>query len=115
MQSMARKNEWPLNKMCLQCNVTKKHREDFSSPPREGAYIYGLFMEGARWDTQTGLTQDAHLKKSTLSMPVIFIKAIPVNKQDFKNVYECPVYKTHEHGPTYMWTLKSKTKENPAK
>ena len=48
MQSMARKNEWPLDKMCLQCDVTKKHREDFSSPPREGAYIHGLFMEGAR-------------------------------------------------------------------
>ena len=48
MQSMARKNEWPLDKMCLQCDVTKKHKEDFSSPPREGAYIHGLFMEGAR-------------------------------------------------------------------
>ena len=49
MQSMARKNEWPLDKMCLQCDVTKKHKEDFSSPPREGAYIHGLFMEGARF------------------------------------------------------------------
>ena len=86
MQSMACKNEWPLNKMCLQSNVTKKHREDFSSPPREGAYVYGLFMEGARCDTQTGLIQDAHLKELTPSMPVIFIKAIPVDKQDFKNV-----------------------------
>ena len=51
MQSMARKNEWPLDKMCLQCDVTKKHRKDFSSPPREGAYVHGLFMEDARWDT----------------------------------------------------------------
>ena len=24
MQQMARKNEWPLDKMCLQCDVTKK-------------------------------------------------------------------------------------------
>ncbi|XP_063048512.1 dynein beta chain, ciliary-like, partial [Engraulis encrasicolus] len=52
MQSMARRNEWPLDKMCLQCDVTKKSREDFASPPREGAYVYGLYMEGARWDTQ---------------------------------------------------------------
>ncbi|XP_053544923.1 dynein axonemal heavy chain 9 [Bombina bombina] len=55
MQSMARKNEWPLDKMTLQCDVTKKNREDFSSPPREGAYVHGLFMEGARWDTQCAL------------------------------------------------------------
>lgn len=52
MQSMARKNEWPLDQMALQCDVTKKTREEFRSPPREGAYIYGLFMEGACWDTQ---------------------------------------------------------------
>ncbi|XP_009575995.1 PREDICTED: dynein heavy chain 9, axonemal-like, partial [Fulmarus glacialis] len=52
MQSTARKNEWPLDKMTLQCDVTKKNREDFASPPREGAYVHGLFMEGARWDAQ---------------------------------------------------------------
>lgn len=46
------RNEWPLDSMCLQCDVTKKNREDFSSPPREGAYVHGLYMEGARWDTQ---------------------------------------------------------------
>ena len=115
MQSMARKNEWPLDKMCLQCDVTKKNREDFSSPPREGSYVHGLFMEGARWDTQTGLIQESRLKELTPSMPVIFIKAIPVVKQDGKNVYECPVYKTQMRGPTYVWTFNLKTKEPATK
>ncbi|KAJ1100507.1 hypothetical protein NDU88_005592 [Pleurodeles waltl] len=45
MQSMARKNEWPLDKMCLTVDVTKKTKEDYGHPPREGAYICGLFME----------------------------------------------------------------------
>ncbi|XP_077022232.1 dynein axonemal heavy chain 17 isoform X3 [Tamandua tetradactyla] len=45
MQSMARKNEWPLDKMCLSVEVTKKNREDMTAPPREGSYVYGLFME----------------------------------------------------------------------
>ncbi|XP_012590033.1 PREDICTED: dynein heavy chain 17, axonemal, partial [Condylura cristata] len=35
MQSMARKNEWPLDKMCLSVEVTKKNREDMTAPPRE--------------------------------------------------------------------------------
>ena len=47
MQSMARKNEWPLDKMCLQCDVSKIWKEDFTSAPREGAYIHSLYMEGA--------------------------------------------------------------------
>ena len=49
-QAMARKNEWPLDKMCLQIDVTKKGKEEFTAPPREGAYLHGLYMEGARWD-----------------------------------------------------------------
>uniref|UniRef100_A0A672SZQ6 Dynein axonemal heavy chain 17 n=1 Tax=Sinocyclocheilus grahami TaxID=75366 RepID=A0A672SZQ6_SINGR len=115
MQSMARRNEWPLDKMSLQCDVTKKNREDFSSPPREGAYIHGLFMEGARWDTQAGIMVDARLKELTPTMPVIFIKAIPVDKQETRSLYQCPVYKTRQRGPTYVWTFNLKTKENPSK
>ncbi|KAK3733203.1 hypothetical protein QZH41_019685, partial [Actinostola sp. cb2023] len=114
-QSMARKNEWPLDKMALQVDVTKKNKEDFNSPPREGAYVHGLFMEGSRWDIQTGMIADSKLKDLTPAMPVMFIRAIPVDKQETKNVYECPLYKTRQRGPTYVWNFFLKTKENPAK
>ena len=57
MQSMARKNEWPLDKMCLSVEVTKKNREDMTAPPREGAYVYGLFMEGKGDAAPAGLEE----------------------------------------------------------
>lgn len=98
-----------------QVDVTKKNKEDFNSPPREGAYVHGLFMEGARWDTQTGMIAESRLKELTPGMPVMFIRAIPVDKQETKNVYECPVYKTRQRGPTYVWNFFLKTKESPAK
>jgi len=112
---MARKNEWPLDKMCLQCDVTKKNREDMAGAPREGAYVCGFFMEGARWDTQAGIINESRLKELAPPMPVIFIKAIPVDRQDVRNVYECPVYKTKQRGPTFVWTFNLKTKEKAAK
>ncbi|XP_061666307.1 dynein heavy chain 9, axonemal isoform X7 [Syngnathoides biaculeatus] len=115
MQAMARRNEWPLDNMSLQCDVTKKNREDLTSPPREGAYVHGLYMEGARWNSQTGLIVDARLKELTPIMPVIFIRAIPVDKQENTNMYQCPVYKTRQRGPTYVWTFNLKTKEKPSK
>uniref|UniRef100_A0A8C3J4X5 Dynein axonemal heavy chain 17 n=1 Tax=Calidris pygmaea TaxID=425635 RepID=A0A8C3J4X5_9CHAR len=115
MQSMARKNEWPLDKMCLSVEVSKKNREDITAPPREGSYVHGLFMEGARWDVPSGVIADARLKELTPMMPVIFIRAIPVDRMETKNVYECPVYKTRMRGPTYVWTFNLKTKENAAK
>ncbi|XP_053270380.1 dynein axonemal heavy chain 9-like [Pleuronectes platessa] len=115
MQVTARRNEWPLDRMCLQCDVTKKHPDDFTSAPREGAYVHGLYMEGARWDTQTGMIVDARLKELTPAMPVMFIRAILVDKQESRNIYQCPVYKTRQRGPTYVWTFNLKTKEPPSK
>ncbi|XP_073737824.1 dynein axonemal heavy chain 9-like isoform X2 [Callorhinus ursinus] len=115
MQSTARKNEWPLDQMALQCDVTKKNREDFRSPPREGAYIHGLFMEGARWDAQAGIITEATLKDLTPPMPVMFIRAIPADKQDCHSIYPCPVYRTRQRGPTYVWAFNLKTKEKPSK
>ncbi|XP_064006872.1 dynein axonemal heavy chain 17 [Pogoniulus pusillus] len=115
MQSMARKNEWPLDKMCLSVEVTKKSQDDVRAPPREGSYVHGLFMEGARWDVPSGTMADARLKELTPLMPVIFIRAIPADRLDTKNVYECPVYKTRMRGPTYVWTFNLKTKEKAAK
>ncbi|NWV76432.1 DYH9 protein, partial [Dasyornis broadbenti] len=115
MQTTARKNKWPLDKMTLQCDVTKKSREDFASAPREGAYVHGLFMEGARWDAQAGIITEARLKELTPAMPVVFIKAVPDDKQDTRSMYPCPLYKTRQRGPTYVWTFNLKTKENPSK
>ena len=115
MQQMSRKNEWPLDKMVLQCDVTKKNKEDFNTPPRDGAYIHGLYMEGARWDMQQGSVAESKLKELTPMMPVVLIKAISSDRRETKNVYECPVYKTKDRGPTYVWNFFLKTKERHSK
>ena len=115
MQQMARKNEWPLDKMSLQCDVLKKSREEIGGAPREGAYVWGLFMEGARWDIQQGVIAEAKLKELAPPMPVIFIKAIPIDRQETKNIYECPVYKTKQRGPTFVWKFNLKSKDRPAR
>ncbi|XP_049878702.1 dynein beta chain, ciliary [Pectinophora gossypiella] len=115
MQSTARRYELPLDKMCLQCDVTKKMKEEFTSAPRDGAYVHGLLMEGARWDMQAGIIMDSRLKELFPAMPVINVRAITQDKQDLRNMYECPVYKTRTRGPTYVWTFNLKTKDKPSK
>ncbi|BET02170.1 Dynein, axonemal heavy chain [Nesidiocoris tenuis] len=115
MQMTARKNEWPLDKMCLQFDVTKRIREEFSSAPREGAYLSMLYMEGARWDVTLGTIEDSKPKELYPLLPVIHARAITLDKQDLRNIYECPAYKTKLRGPTYVWTFNLKTKQKPAK
>ena len=115
MQTTARKNEWPLDKMMLAVDVTKKSRDELGGAPREGAYCCGLYMEGARWDTQSNQIAESRLKESTSLLPILFIKAIPIDRKETKNTYECPVYKTKQRGSTFVWTFNLKTKEQPSK
>lgn len=51
----------------------------------------------------------------TVQLKVVSFQAITQDKQDLRNMYECPVYKTRTRGPTYVWTFNLKTKDKPAK
>lgn len=68
-----------------------------------------------RWDTQMNSIADSKLKELFPVMPVIFIKAITQDKQELRNMYDCPVYKTRMRGPTFVWTFNLKTKEKATK
>ena len=48
-------------------------------------------------------------------MPVMMIKAITQDKKSTLICYECPIYKTRQRGPTYVWTFELKTKGSPSK
>lgn len=53
--------------------------------PREGAMVHGIFMEGARWDTQQGIIMESRLKELHPMMPVINIR---VNLDKILEKYE---------------------------
>ncbi len=81
-------------------------------------FLSSLFLcssTGARWDTQAGVITEARLKELTPAMPVISVRAVPNDRQETRNIYECPLYKTKIRGPTYVWTFSLKTRERPAK
>jgi hypothetical protein len=40
MQAVARKQDWPLDRMCLMIEITKKQKEEIQSTPKDGAYIH---------------------------------------------------------------------------
>lgn len=50
-----------------------------------------------------------------LFMYIIQKQAITQDKQDLRNMYQCPVYKTRTRGPTYVWTFNLKSKDKPSK
>ena len=68
-----------------------------------------------RWDINAGSIVESRLKELHPLMPVIYIKALTQDKQETRNLYECPIYKTRERGQTFVWTFSLRTKEKPSK
>jgi len=114
MQTNARRNEWPLDRTIIQTEVTRKQPDDIDVPAREGAYVFGLSLEGARWDGNC--VDESKPKELLCRMPVILIKAVPADSSEMRDVYRCPVYKTQRRGPTYVFTAGLKSgKHNPSR
>ena len=100
MQVTARKNELPLDRLATVVEVTKKMTPDeIEASTRDGAYIHGQYIEGARWDTGSGMLDDAILKQLYSLMPVILVKAALQDKAEQRDSYSCPIYKTLTRGP----------------
>ena len=142
-QVTARSKALPLDKMSTETYVTKMKSVDEvkndGTYPEDGAYIYGLFIEGARWlsgeeaeahqysvsgtDCE-GIIAESKLKDLLPLMPVMYVKAVTV-QADWKptavgymraepDLYNCPVYTTSQRGPTYVTIATLKVEANTA-
>jgi len=50
MQVIGRQKQAELNKLYIQTEVTKRTIEEVDGVAKEGAYVFGFIVEGARWD-----------------------------------------------------------------
>ena len=113
MQTTARRNDWALDRTVVITEVTKKQPEDIQQPSRDGCYVSGLTLEGARW-TEAGL-EESKPKELFCPMPVMLIRAVPAEKAELKDVYSCPVYFTEKRFRQEVFTAQLKTKAPPSK
>ncbi|CAK9104463.1 Dynein axonemal heavy chain 17 (Axonemal beta dynein heavy chain 17) (Axonemal dynein heavy chain-like protein 1) (Ciliary dynein heavy chain 17) (Ciliary dynein heavy chain-like protein 1) (Dynein axonemal light chain 2) [Durusdinium trenchii] len=115
-QMNSQKTGTELDKQVIVTEVTKKSMEEcLEAPPREGTYIYGLFMQGARWNASDANIENCRPKELFCQMPVINCKAARADKAESGNLFHCPCYKTLQRGPTYVFSAQLKTKAPSAK
>uniref|UniRef100_A0A2K6F192 Dynein axonemal heavy chain 8 n=1 Tax=Propithecus coquereli TaxID=379532 RepID=A0A2K6F192_PROCO len=84
---------WALDTVTIHNDVLRQTKEEITSPPAEGVYIYGLYMDGAAWDRRNGKLTESTPKVLFTQIPVLHIFAINSTAPKDPKLYVCPVYK----------------------
>uniref|UniRef100_A0A8D2M816 AAA+ ATPase domain-containing protein n=1 Tax=Zonotrichia albicollis TaxID=44394 RepID=A0A8D2M816_ZONAL len=85
--------DWALDKVAVHNDVLKLTKEEIISPPSEGVYIYGLFLEGAGWDKRRSILVESSPKILFVQLPVLHMFAVDSTRPRDPRLYVCPLYK----------------------
>jgi dynein heavy chain len=118
--------KWALDDIMYHTEVTNYERiESVKSPPSEGCYIHGLFLEGVAWSKDHQILVESEPKTLFVALPVLMVSA-SLKQDEMKNrrdiygshgPYECPCYKYRTRADRYyicMVTLECTPEKNPA-
>ncbi|KAL7298721.1 hypothetical protein TKK_0008476 [Trichogramma kaykai] len=101
-QNYARKHSIPIDLLVYDFVPLKESRH--KSPPDDGVYVYGLYLDGARFNMDTMQLDESFPKVLYADMPHLWL--VPIKKDDvqIRDSYTCPVYKTSERRGTLSTT-----------
>lgn len=95
---------------------------DEMQPPETGAYLSGMYLEGARWDHEESALEEPDPMELVCPMPMIHFRPVEFKPGQQRRVssseYECPLYLypvrtgTRER-PSFMRLVKLQTGEYP--
>lgn len=93
LQTFARKHMEAIDGLSFEFHILQQAPEDILEGPDDGVYIYGLYLEGARFDQRLGVVVDSRPGRMYELLPAIHFKPAVAHKQAL-HTYACPVYKT---------------------
>jgi len=92
LQKFSRKAGSPsIDRLEIDFLTQSKTVADISEGMKDGAYITGLYLEGAKWNMEKMCLMEPEVMELVCFMPVIHFKPIPMRKK-LPGFYECPCY-----------------------
>mmetsp|Transcript_92290 Transcript_92290/g.148998 ORF Transcript_92290/g.148998 Transcript_92290/m.148998 type:complete len:435 (+) Transcript_92290:1-1305(+) len=104
---------WGLENCVFFTEVTKLEASDLKGPAENGAYVHGLYLDGAAWNRKEGKLVDTPPKIANMMLPVMYICVLQksAKKHDFQ-VFSCPVYTRKSRGiQNFVFSADLKTEE----
>jgi len=96
LQTYARKYQVAIDTLTFTYQLLSQASPDgFDEGPDDGVFIYGLFLEGARYDREAELLQPSKPGVMFEELPPVHFQPA-VGHKPAKEDYQCPVYKTSE-------------------
>jgi dynein heavy chain len=103
-QTYSRETKIAVDTLRIGCEMTGLDMKDIELPPENGAYVYGLFMEGGRFNRLTMKLEDSLPRVLLDTMPCIWLKPVITVDYNPTSVYDCPLYKTSIRAGTLSTT-----------
>lgn len=105
LQTAARKNGVAIDSLSWELVVINQNEVALTSGPKDGAYIKGLILEGARWDFDHDCLTEPHPMELHCGMPILHFKPVEAKKKPARGLYSCPLY---------LYPLRTGTRERPS-
>lgn len=82
----------PIDKLEFDFVPVPKEPHEINEHPKDGAFISGLFLEGAKWNPEKLCLAEPEVMELSCPMPVLHFKPIQKRTKPPQNMYECPCY-----------------------
>jgi dynein heavy chain len=93
LQNFARKWTFPIDTVAFSFVMLPDEPGDLGEKPEDGCYIYGIFLEGARWSKDEYSLVDPRPKELFAQCPVIHMLPVQHRETPTSGIYRCPLYK----------------------
>jgi dynein heavy chain len=95
IQATCRAKDWALDKSGMFTNVTKMFdAKEVTKRLAHGTYVQGLYIEGARWNSEGDYLDYQRPKELVQVMPLLEIIPVEANKLKLRGTMKVPVYTT---------------------
>ncbi|XP_058531818.1 dynein axonemal heavy chain 2 isoform X3 [Ochotona princeps] len=92
LQASARQNNVSVDSLSWEFIVSTVDDSNLVYPPKDGAWVRGLYLEGAGWDRKNSCLVEAEPMQLVCLMPTIHFRPAESRKKSAKGMYSCPCY-----------------------